>query len=161
MKEQWKDIENYPNYQVSDLGSVRNKLTGKLLRLVKDKYGYMSVCLCKDGAPKRVRIHRLVATSFIPNPDNKRTINHINGCKTDNYVSNLEWSTYSENNIHSIKTGLRTKSGSPKQRVRCIETQQVFESQHDAARYFGCNQCSIHSSIYKGIRCKGLHFEKI
>lgn len=161
-KEYWKDIENYPNYQVSDLGSVRNKLTGKLLRPENNR-GYLRVVLCKDGKPKKFFIHRLVATVFIDNPYNKKEVNHINGCKTDNCVDNLEWNTSSENMIHSYRV-LKNKSfgGVPKQPVRCIETGQVFESQSDTARYFGCDRGLIYQSIHKGLKVlKKYHFELI
>lgn len=160
MSEQWKLIEDYPNYEVSNMGRVRNTKTGRILRLVVNEWGYLHVTLCKDGKMKRFLVHRLVATTFIQNPENKSQVNHINGIKTDNRVENLEWVTNSENQQHAIRTGLRTKSGSPKQKVRCIETGQEFESQHDAARYFGCNSGSIHVSIYKRCGVKGkYHFE--
>lgn len=165
MKEQWKDIENYPNYQVSNLGNIRNRLTGKFKKPSMSKDGYLVVHLWKKDKMKTFKIHRLVATTFIPNSENKRTVNHINGCKTDNYVSNLEWNTDSENVKHAFQTGLNfhsDKSGNLKQKVRCIETGQVFESQLSASEYFGCNHGSIQQSIHKGYRVlKKYHFELV
>ena len=73
---------------------------------------------------KFVTIHRLVALTFLPNPDNKRTVNHKDGNKLNNHVSNLEWATYQENNKHAISTGLRTSI----RKVKCLETGVIYES---------------------------------
>ena len=91
MKEQWKDIADFDNYEVSDLGRVRNKKTKRILRLVKDSGGYVQVNLYNDGERKSIKIHRLVASTFIPNPLNLPQINHIDENKTNNNVENLEW----------------------------------------------------------------------
>lgn len=120
-EEIWKDIKGYEEkYQVSSLGNVRRlahyggrqfveKGKGKGRRFLSEKTvafnmttpGYYSVGLCA----KKHQVHRLVAKAFIPNPENKREVNHINGIKTDNRVSNLEWVTPSENIRHAIKSG--------------------------------------------------------
>ena len=73
--------------------------------------GYSSVDLCKDGTIKKYLIHRLVAEAFIPNPEKKPQVNHINGIKTDNRLDNLEWCTHSENMLHSYKQGLSSTKG--------------------------------------------------
>ena len=95
----WKNIENYPDYMVSNLGRVKSIKFGKekLLKHSKDKYGYFKVLLSKNGKSKNLKIHRLVAKAFIPNPDNKEFIDHINTNKTDNRVENLRWCTCKEN----------------------------------------------------------------
>lgn len=171
MKERYKTIKNYPNYEVSSEGRVRNAKTGRILRLGWDKNGYQHVDLYKDRKHKHHLIHRLVADAFIPNPENKRTVNHINGIKTDNRVENLEWNTNSENLKHAYKNELKKQSNKnpfkannpkPKQRVRCIETGQEFESMSSAARYFGCIKGNIHHSIHKGYKVhKKYHFELV
>lgn len=79
---------------------------GKQLKPKIDKYGYETIVLTKNGIRKNYTIHKLVALAFIPNPQNKPTINHINGIKTDNRVSNLEWATEKENQIHKWNNGL-------------------------------------------------------
>lgn len=79
---------------------------GKQLRPSVDKYGYERVVLTKDGIRKTYLVHKLVALAFIPNPENKTTINHIDGNKRNNNVSNLEWATEKENQNHKWKNGL-------------------------------------------------------
>ena len=108
-QEIWKDIDGYENlYQVSTLGKIKNKRTNKLLH--PHQYGlYFVIGLIKDHNYKLFLVHRLVGKAFIPNPLNKREINHIDGNKLNNNVSNLEWATRKENAQHSIKIGLQTK----------------------------------------------------
>lgn len=163
MKECWKLIEDYPNYEVSNLGNVRNRVTGKIKK-PSLSVGYHQVMLYKNNQYKFFKVHRLVANAFIPNPKNKRTVNHINGIKTDNYVSNLEWATDSENISHAYDTRLRfvtEKQGGAKKPIRCIETGEIFSSQASAARYFECDPTGIRQSIHKGCRCKGYRFELV
>lgn len=79
---------------------------GKQLRPSVDKDGYERVVLTKDGIRKTYSVHKLVALAFIPNPENKTTINHIDGNKRNNNVLNLEWATEKENQNHKWKNGL-------------------------------------------------------
>ena len=92
----WKDIKNYENYQISDCGKVRSNFRSK----DKSKYkeiklqnnnGYKLVQLNNKDSKLMFRVHRLVAEAFIPNPENKRTVNHKDGDKSNNSVNNLEW----------------------------------------------------------------------
>lgn len=96
-----KDYEEY--YEVSNLGSVRS-----LRKTLKNniRNGYCQVGLFINGNRKIVYVHRLVAVTFISNPDNKPEVNHKDGIKTNNNVFNLEWATFKENNQHAFKTGL-------------------------------------------------------
>lgn len=113
MKEIWKDINEFEGlYQVSNLGNVKrirfiNKNTNKEQEMLKVKKlrkdGYYEVALYKNSKGKSKQVHRLVANAFIPNLDNKPEVNHKNGIKTDNRVSNLEWVTISENALHSSR----------------------------------------------------------
>ena len=106
-----KEIKGFPNYFVSNYGEVyskticsRNKYGDlKKLKFCIDTTGYPFVNLHKDKKTFKKHIHRLVAEAFIPNPDNKSDVNHINGNRADNKVENLEWNTRSENIKHSYR----------------------------------------------------------
>lgn len=102
MNEIWKDIKDYPNYMVSNLGNVKNIKTGKILKNRKNTKAYLYVGLCKNGKVKQYLVHRLVAEHFIPNPDNLPQIDHINTNKIDNRVENLRWVTAKENNNNPL-----------------------------------------------------------
>ena len=106
MEEIWKDIYVY---QVSNLGKVKNRTTGKLLKTWKTNRGYLKTGLSIDGICVKYSIHRLVAMAFIPNPDNKPCVNHIDSDITNNKVDNLEWVTPKENVHHSYLYGKRVK----------------------------------------------------
>lgn len=96
MTEQWLEVEGFPGYWVSSLGNVRG-LRGDILNTIIINSGYKSLQLCADKVAYRKTIHRLVAQAFLPNPDNKEMVDHINGNKHDNRVENLRWATRSEN----------------------------------------------------------------
>jgi hypothetical protein len=93
---EWKQIEEHQNYSVNNLGEIKNNKTGRILKQQTDRGGYNSVLLGLGG--KRIGIHRLVANAFIPNPDNLPCVDHVDRCKTNNNLSNLRWTTYSNNN---------------------------------------------------------------
>lgn len=99
VKEEWKQINNFPNYEVSTLGNVRNSKTGRILKLTC-KGGYIFTGLSQNSIGKTFPVHRLVALAFIDNPENKSQVNHKDKNRSNNNVNNLEWTTASENNIH-------------------------------------------------------------
>jgi hypothetical protein len=94
---EWKPIENYPNYEISNCGMVLSHNTGNIMKPWLSRKGYECIQLSNNGKAKSYLIHRLVAHAFIPNPENKREIDHIDRNKTNNHVSNLRWATRSEN----------------------------------------------------------------
>ena len=97
--EDWKLIAEFPNYDVSSLGNIRNNKTGKQMKLCV-KSGYYHICLVNDSSKKSFKVHRLVAFAFIENPEHKLEVNHKDKNKLNNSLSNLEWMTRRENNIH-------------------------------------------------------------
>lgn len=112
-KEEWKDVVGYEGcYKVSNLGKVRSierngtKTGGKILTPFNSR-GYNRFILSKNNINKKITAHRLVALAFIPNTENKATVNHKNGIKNDNRADNLEWCTIRENNVHAFNNGLK------------------------------------------------------
>lgn len=97
MDEIFRKIDGYENYQISNLGRVINNKTNKILKPGINSSGYLYVNLCKNGKQKNYLIHRLVALSFINNPENKNCVDHINNVRTDNCIENLRWATHREN----------------------------------------------------------------
>lgn len=106
----YKKIDEFPNYKISREGIIINK-NEKIIKPKLGKDGYYKVCFWKNSKPFFRRRARVVGQVFIPNPENKPTINHINGIKTDDRVDNLEWATYSEQNIHAFKNNLVSQRG--------------------------------------------------
>ena len=132
------------DYSVSTEGEVRKDTTNYILSQ-SSQQDYKFVGLIINGKQKRMRVHRMVALTFIDNPDNKPYVNHINGNRSDNNVENLEWVTPSENTQHAVNTGL-FKSG----RARAVvqynlngEQMATFESASEAARQTGGSQSKI------------------
>ena len=159
----WKDIVGYEGlYQVSDVGNVRslkynNTSKTKYMKIYTEKTGYQRVCLSKDGKKTNKRIHRLVAEAFLDNPNCYEVVNHKNGDKTNNKVSNLEWCSRSHNQQHAYDNNLiKKKFGSDhwnygktgdlnatSKKVLCVTTGEIFGSAHDASRKYNLNFSNI------------------
>ena len=123
-KEVWKKIVNYPNYEVSNLGNVRNS-NGKVLKPILKEKGYLQVQLYYQNKKKKFSVHRLVAQAFIPNPNNYTQVNHRNGIKKDNKVCNLEWCSPLHNNLHAIKTGLRKPLSDEQKKIQSERMKKI------------------------------------
>ena len=156
--EQWKWVKDYENrYKVSNKGQVKSfvvdKTDGRLLKPADNGWGYRVVALRKDGKTTTLKVHRLVALAFIPNPENKPQVNHIDEDKTNNNVSNLEWATAAENNSH----GTRTERASEKtsKPVRNVTTGVIYESQAVAAKELGLSQGNISSCCTGKLKTTG------
>lgn len=133
MNEVWKQVEGYEGYyEVSNLGEVRSvKRKGyknKVLNKGNGTTGYWIVVLCKDGLQKTRAVHRLVAKAFIPNPENKPQVNHIDSNRKNNRVDNLEWVTPSENSKHAYDSGSRVVT--EKMLKHCAEMGRKFGRKH-------------------------------
>ena len=155
MNEIWKDIVGYEGlYQISNLGRVKSLKFGKekIMNSLKNSNGYLSICLSKGGIQKRYFIHRLVALVFIPNPDNKPCVDHINGIRTDNRVNNLRWCTNKENQNFPLarKNNSIAHINHPKKSKAVLQIDKVtgkiikeYLSTMEAARQLGIDQSSI------------------
>lgn len=160
-EEIWKDIEGYKgSYQASNLGPIKSldrfdsaghKLKGKILKGYINPDGYRQVTLC-NGNIKTCVVHRIIALTFIPNPENKPYINHKKGIKIDNRVSELEWCTPSENNKHAYDIGLKRKGKEHHFSKPVLQYNKngvfiaEYFSQTEARRKTGINKANISSA---------------
>lgn len=167
----WKDVGYEGLYLVSNYGRIKIlsrplncgvKIMWrkeKICKTTKNKYGYINFSATKNYKKKTPTVHRAVAKSFIENPLNKKTVNHINGIKTDNIVENLEWATDSENEFHSYrvlgryspKGGNHYKSKRIVQKTVAGEVVKIWDCQSTAARELKIHQTKI-SAVCLGNR---------
>ena len=168
MKEIWKDINEYPNYMVSNMGNVKSlnyKHTGreKILKSSVDKIGYMYVGLCKNGVKKKCQVHRLVAEAFYGEIPNGMQVNHINEIKTDNRLENLNLMTPKENcnwgtrNKRVAEKATNGKCSKPVLKIDPISNEIVaeFPSLREVERQLGISNSSILKCCKGGYFCKG------
>lgn len=150
--EEWRDSYIYEEqYEVSNMGRVRNKFTKHILSPQKDSKGYLRVRLSLHDKKTTGKVHRLVANAFIPNPENKPQVNHKNTNKENNCAWNLEWVTNSENQIHAYKTGLNYVTGRAGRKKKTIHQVDIlsgkiintYESIANAAKEIGTRSANI------------------
>ena len=177
--ELWKPVKDYEDcYLVSNFGrvfslpktdSAGRVLAGKICKAQKHSNGYFFVPLTKNGKTKQMRIHRLVADAFIPNPYNAPEVNHIDGKKENNFASNLEWCTRAENNKHAIKFGLRDLTymhiQARKANMRAVcqldnnhEVIAVYPSMTDAGKAIGLNAGCISRAVHSKGKSGGYYW---
>lgn len=147
--ERWQDIEGYDNYEVSTHGRIRNKRLGIIMRTHGNRGGYEQLCLTQNGNRRTCKVHRLVAETFIPNPDNLPQVNHIDGDKWNNNIDNLEWCTPQQNMQHAIESGL-AQPPINKRQVIDTSTGEVYDSICDAAKAIGMSESGLRKRINKG-----------
>lgn len=130
MQEIWKPIKGYQNYYVSNTGKVKS-FKGNIIKGSVDNFGYIGVGLKTNRKWKRVKVSRLVAEAFIPNPENKPCVDHINTIKTDNRVENLRWVTYKENMRNPITyKRLLNEIMKPERLKNLDQTGKKFSEEH-------------------------------
>lgn len=145
--EVYKDIEGYEGlYQISDQGNLKSlnyhrSGKDKTLKPAKNQKGYLYVCLCKEGKHKIHKIHRLVAQTFIPNPNNYLEVNHKDENPANDCVNNLEWCDRKYNCNYGTRNQRSALSRS--KQVMCVETGVVYPSLSEAARQLGFAKSNI------------------
>jgi len=159
--EKLKVLELFSGYKIREDGLILNRF-GREISHQMSNNGYVRVELWTDGKGKKHLLHRLLAQAFIPNPDNKPQVNHIDGVKDNNDLRNLEWVTQSENQLHAYATGLQVgyrKPGPISEKHKAAlcgsrwrgETRlyhaegEVFQTSLEAATRFGLNRQSFYN----------------
>ncbi len=173
-------IISAPNYSISNSGIVKNNTTGHIKKpYINKNNGYLTVDLWMNGKPCKRTLHRLLAEAFIPNPENKPTIDHIDGNRQNNSLDNLRWASYSENNsrfdTHGVRsekikvyhyTETRKKRGGGHVSWDDNDFVLNFDSITDTAAYFNTTLGNISLMLSKGIigvrgKMRGYKFEYV
>ena len=156
-EELWKEWPQDPRIKVSNKGNVvsHKRGVGRPLKVSHNNCGYQQV---GDSGLARL-VHRMVADTWIPNPNGYEQVNHIDGNKDNNSVENLEWATQSQNMRHAYRTGLNKGRGTP---IRIVETGEVFGSLCECARRIGGHHAAISRCLAgKQSTHLGYHFEYV
>src|SRR5574343_229710 len=156
----FKQIPDFPNYEVSNYGNVKSYFNSKIIirKPVADAKGYLRLILYKNGKANPKKLHRLVAQVFIPNPNNLPQVNHKDGDKTNNHVSNLEWISNIENMRHSFNELGREGSSKEVTKHRVLELIEMYKTGvkvADIANHYGIAPRNVykilHGKSYKQI----------
>jgi hypothetical protein len=169
----FKNIDGYNGiYEISSNGEIISNNFGKrkVLKQSIMTSGYKMIVLKKDGKQKSLSIHRLLSIHFLPNENNLPQVNHKDGDKLNNDLSNLEWCTRSQNMQHMYDTGLKTykpmhnkgkfgKDHNRSKSVKCVESDVIYGSMSEAGRVLNINHSSVSWSIKHKKPIFGMHFE--
>lgn len=161
--EEWVDLPGYEGlYQVSKTGYIkslpRKGTQGGIMRGHLDKKGYVIITLRKDGVQSSKRLHRLIAETFIPNPDNLPEVNHRNENKVDNRVENLEWCTSAYNHEYGSRTSRAAQSCG--KAIVCVETGVKYQGAKWAATELNLDPSAITKALKNPNRtCGGCHWK--
>lgn len=164
MEEMWVTVDEFPKYMISNFGRVKNN-KNRILKTSTHRDGYKQIGLRKNKKPYERKIHRLVAIAFVPNPENKPTVNHIDEDRTNNQVDNLEWMTVKENNLYGNhmnnifkSQGYKNRdkeklSNSHKKKIKaiCLENNKIisFNSVKEASVSLGISASAISNVLTK------------
>lgn len=154
----WKTIKLYPDYEVSDTGLVKNKLTNKILKgYIRNGYRFVHI---KNG--KELRIHRLVAIEFIPNPKNLCCVNHIDENKENNNIENLEWCNHQYNNTFGTRVEKQAKAMQKKVSKYSLDNIFIeeYESVNEAGLKNNIRPCNISNCLKGRQKTAGKHIWK-
>ncbi len=160
MKEEWKPIKDFENYEVSNLGRVRNS-RGHIMKLHQNQVGYYQAPMSKNGKAYLKCVHKLVAEAFIENPRGCTEVNHIDETRANNRVDNLEWCTHRENILHGTciaRAVKKRKEKHPARKVLAIfpdNSTRCFASASEASKELGIDEGGIRS-VLSGCRQKHL-----
>lgn len=150
----WKPVPGYEGqYDVSDTGLIFSYKTNRLLGCGLTTHGYKQVALNTGHESKFCQVHRLVAEAFIPNPNDLPQVNHRDGDKTNNHVSNLEWCDNSQNQQHAYDSGLKSRKLSPEDRQFICDHYTPRDPEFGTrglGRYFNVSQTAIRQVLKKG-----------
>ena len=179
MEEDWKEIEGYGNiYSISNFGRVMSKArtqtysdgrvyrhTDKILKPSTSTSGYSIIHFYFEGDRTTLQLHRLVSEAFIPNIENKPCVNHKDGDKKNNHISNLEWNTYSENNVHAVETGLRQNPDNSYRSKLSKLTEEQYQyiadncklgvpghTASEIAKLFGVSDQTVLDAYHRGVK---------
>lgn len=170
MSEKWKEVVGYEQYyEVSNLGDIRRQKTKRVLIKKTKKSGYKFVCLSVDGKYIYKHIHRLVAEAFLSNTENKPQVNHIDCKKDNNCVTNLEWATVKENNLHARKNIVFKKQKSGVDNKLSFQVAQKINGDVvylwgdilSISRHYNVVTACIHKAINKKTKSIGYEWERV
>lgn len=146
-----RDIKNYEGlYAITSCGKVWSYRSQKFLKQNKAGAGYYFVALSKNGVETQFYVHRLVASTYLPNPDNLPEVDHIDNCKEHNYLQNLKWVDHLQN--------IQKQHGT---KVICKETGEIFNSLRAAASFVGGNHHGVKRAIETGNPYHNYHFNEV